>query len=116
MITPISVAITAAFLIASASSQTISLNNNSSMNQNTEKYFMMYKILREKSSNPSLRIILNLKNFNDSAYWTSSGKQGLYLGVGYNSFDMKNADFTMCKFIFTGRASDSFTCTDGFLD
>ena len=49
----------------------------------------------------------------DYTSWGTSGSDGLWLGMGFGSTTMTNADIALCRFAFTGTATaDKFNCYD----
>ncbi len=75
-------------------------------------YTLTYNILNESSTNPTFQATLDLKNYMNTASWSTDGKSGVYVALGYNTNVMALADVTFCSFLFFGRANDSFTCFD----
>ena len=74
-----------------------------------------YEVQDANSSNPIFNATLTLYGYNATAQSTSNSTnattQGLYLGLGYNTDVMDNADFTMCLVNLTANAT--FLCQDG---
>ena len=61
-----------------------------------------------------IRFILRMKNYNVTK-WTSSGKDGLWLGLGFGSLVMNGSDIVHCQFIYTNNTSnDKFVCNDRY--
>ena len=77
---------------------------------------MSYTIINETSANPSWQATLNISDIKDAAKWNISARDGIYLGIGYGKKEMKDIDFTMCRFVTTGKPTDAFICFDGYFD
>lgn len=58
-----------------------------------------------------------ITNFNVST-WGTNGTvgSGMFMGVGFGTHDMGNADIVFCQYNFTNKANDSFNCIDTFTD
>lgn len=41
-----------------------------------------------------------------------TANKGIYMGVGWDTDNMHGTDFSSCKFLYTGAASDAFTFDD----
>lgn len=54
---------------------------------------------------------LMLQDLNISAWNTTNGTQGLWLGLGYAP-ERSNADATVCSYNFTNSTEDRFQCFD----
>ena len=57
---------------------------------------LTYSLLNENSTNPTFSATLDLKNYKNSSVWRNDGLSGMYLGLGYNTQVMANADATFC--------------------
>ena len=65
------------------------------------------------SSDPIFNVTLSLQNVDISGWNTTDGSQGLWLGLGYSTFTMANADFSMCFYYYNGPENSTFDCGDG---
>ena len=80
-----------------------------------KKYTLTYNILNQATSNPTLNATLSITGI-DTSKWTTDGKSGLWLGIGYGRKVMANTDYNMCLLFNTGKTTDAFVCGDGSFD
>ena len=57
---------------------------------------LSYSILNESTTNPTFSATLDLKGYKNSSVWRNDGSSGMFLGFGYNTQIMSNADATIC--------------------
>lgn len=61
---------------------------------------------------PKIRVSVTISNV-DSTDWGTQGNMGYWLGIGFGSKNMVDADVIMCAFRYTGTSSsDQFSCFD----
>ena len=88
---------------------------DSSLNfTNTDpQYSANFTVDARDPNNPNLLVTLSLVNVN-IANWTtdSSGKLGIYMGIGYGATSMMNADIISCYYNFYNKSTDKFSCFD----
>lgn len=86
-------------------------SSTSAANFNTDysaEWFTFY----DEESLPKIRVSLTIKNV-DMTDWGTQGNMGYWLGIGFGSQSMVDADIVMCAFRYTGTSSnDQFSCFD----
>ena len=62
-----------------------------------------------------LNISLSLQNY-DATSWaaTTDGTVGVWFGIGFNSAVMTPANVVVCEFMYTGAATGSISCLNGY--
>lgn len=54
-----------------------------------------------------------MKQFNTSSFGTNgTAGNGMYVGIGFGTTQMSNADMIVCAYYFHNKATDAFTCAD----
>ncbi|TNV76007.1 hypothetical protein FGO68_gene1088 [Halteria grandinella] len=81
----------------------------------TDKYFADYFTYLDEFGTLNLRMTLTLQNY-DIASWTSTtGVNGIWLGVGFGQSVMADSDIILCSLRYYGTdADDQFICTDRY--
>lgn len=67
----------------------------------------------QNGDNPTFNVTLSLQGVNIADWNTTDGSQGLWVGLGYATTGMANADFTMCIYNYYGPENSRFNCGDG---
>lgn len=80
------------------------------------KYSVDYLVNDTNKDNPVLKMTLKLENYDISTLTGTDGKTGLYLGVGFGTQLMSNADIIMCTYSYKNLATDKFACVDLYTD
>ena len=76
---------------------------------------MTYDVIyTDNNTNPYFSATFLITNYNVSQ-WTTDGKTGLWISIGYGNDVMTNTDITLCQFTYTNSISDAFTCEDGYI-
>jgi hypothetical protein len=50
----------------------------------------------------------------DITSWSSSGSNGIWMGIGFGKTVMNGSDIIMCQYSYYNDSSDAFVCTDRY--
>lgn len=78
---------------------------------NRVAYSAEYQELDESDGFWRVYITLRIKNL-DYSTWSTQGQDGVWLGIGFGANVMLGTDIIMCQFLYSGKDTDKFVCTD----
>ena len=106
-----SLAVLFAMLFATAECQT--LKSATRFINFTANYSMEY-YTHNLGNVPKVRFTLRMKDV-DVTTWTTQGKQGLWLGVGFGKQVMDGSDIVHCQYTYSNQSTvDKFVCNDRY--
>ena len=90
---------------------TIKLDSDS----NPSDYFLTYDFnttMYNQTGQATMMVTLNLTNYNVSSWTSTTANNGLWIAIAYNTTNMYNTNYTGCRYVFTNKTTDNFTCSD----
>ena len=76
------------------------------------KFSGTFTVDATNASNPNLIVTLKIINYNITSWTDTTGKLGLYMGVGFGTTSMASADIINCYYFYKNSASDKPVCYD----
>ena len=81
----------------------------------TDQFYTDYFTYSDSLGSLYLRMTLTLSNYDYSTWTSTTGGNGIWLGVGFGSQVMADSDIVICTLRFYGEdAGDEFVCTDRY--
>lgn len=71
-------------------------------------------LIENYDTSPNLVITLNVTNYTTTAWTSTDGTKGMWLGLGFGNTRMVKTDIVRCVYQHKALVTDTFVCQDGY--